>query len=59
MSQNGRRRVVITGVGMLSPLGNDPESSWEALVDSLEAGMLPGRKHHHRTGAAATGTGSP
>jgi 3-oxoacyl-[acyl-carrier-protein] synthase II len=30
---NGRRRVVITGVGMVSPLGNDVESSWKALVD--------------------------
>src|SRR5919204_641789 len=31
-SLNGRRRVVITGLGMVSPLGNDVESSWEALV---------------------------
>jgi 3-oxoacyl-[acyl-carrier-protein] synthase II len=31
-SQNGRRRVVITGVGMVTPLGNDPESTWENLV---------------------------
>ena len=28
------------------------EASWDALVDSLEAGMLPGRRHHRR-GAAA------
>jgi 3-oxoacyl-[acyl-carrier-protein] synthase II len=32
MSLNGRRRVVITGVGALSPLGNDVETTWEALV---------------------------
>ena len=31
-SYNGRRRVVITGLGMVSPLGNDVESSWQALV---------------------------
>ena len=32
MAHNGRRRVVITGVGMVTPLGNDPESTWEGLV---------------------------
>ena len=31
-SLNGRRRVVITGLGLVSPLGNDVESSWESLV---------------------------
>ena len=29
---DGRRRVVITGLGMVSPLGNDVRSSWSALV---------------------------
>ena len=29
---NGKRRVVITGLGMVSSLGNDVESSWRALV---------------------------
>jgi 3-oxoacyl-[acyl-carrier-protein] synthase II len=33
MSLNGRRRVVITGMGAVSPLGNDVESSWENLVE--------------------------
>jgi 3-oxoacyl-[acyl-carrier-protein] synthase II len=32
MSLNGRRRVVITGLGAVTPLGNDPESTWETLV---------------------------
>jgi len=31
-SYNGRRRVVITGLGMVSPLGNDVESSWQSLI---------------------------
>jgi 3-oxoacyl-[acyl-carrier-protein] synthase II len=26
------RRVVVTGLGMLSPLGNDPESTWKNLL---------------------------
>jgi 3-oxoacyl-[acyl-carrier-protein] synthase II len=33
-SENGRRRVVVTGVGALTPLGNDAESFWENLVAS-------------------------
>jgi 3-oxoacyl-[acyl-carrier-protein] synthase II len=32
MSANGRRRVVITGLGAVTPLGNDVRSSWENLV---------------------------
>src|ERR671936_47997 len=32
MSLNGRRRVVITGLGAVTPLGNDVESTWESLV---------------------------
>jgi 3-oxoacyl-[acyl-carrier-protein] synthase II len=31
-SLNGRRRVVVTGLGALTPLGNDVESTWESLV---------------------------
>ena len=42
--------------GAIGVSENIIESSWEALVDSLEAGMLPGRKHHRRAGAAATGS---
>jgi 3-oxoacyl-[acyl-carrier-protein] synthase II len=29
---NGRRRVVVTGMGMVTPLGNDLETTWENLV---------------------------
>jgi 3-oxoacyl-[acyl-carrier-protein] synthase II len=32
MNGNGRRRVVVTGIGMVSSLGNDAESSWARLI---------------------------
>jgi 3-oxoacyl-[acyl-carrier-protein] synthase II len=32
MGANGRRRVVITGLGAVTPLGNDVPSSWEQLI---------------------------
>jgi 3-oxoacyl-[acyl-carrier-protein] synthase II len=32
-SLNGRRRVVITGMGAVSPLGNDFETTWQNLVE--------------------------
>jgi 3-oxoacyl-[acyl-carrier-protein] synthase II len=31
-SQNGRRRVVITGLGAVTPLGTDVRSTWEGLI---------------------------
>jgi len=39
-AHNGRRRVVVTGVGMVTPLGNDAESTWESLVAG-ESGAGP------------------
>jgi 3-oxoacyl-[acyl-carrier-protein] synthase II len=32
MNLNGRRRVVITGLGAVSPLGNDVETTWTNLL---------------------------
>jgi 3-oxoacyl-[acyl-carrier-protein] synthase II len=31
-SPNGRRRVVITGLGAITPLGNDVRTTWETLI---------------------------
>ncbi len=35
-----KRRVVITGMGMISPLGNDMASSWDAIVNG-RSGLGP------------------
>jgi 3-oxoacyl-[acyl-carrier-protein] synthase II len=32
LDRNGRRRVVVTGMGLISSLGNDLDSSWKALL---------------------------
>jgi 3-oxoacyl-[acyl-carrier-protein] synthase II len=32
VNSNGRRRVVITGLGLVSPIGNSVDESWQALL---------------------------
>jgi 3-oxoacyl-[acyl-carrier-protein] synthase II len=39
-SDNGRRRVVVTGLGMVTPLGNDVETSWSNLIAG-KSGVAP------------------
>src|SRR5436189_2087375 len=43
---NGRRRVVITGLGAVSPLGNDAETSWRSLLAG-ESGAAPITQFDH------------
>ncbi|HET9493745.1 MAG TPA: beta-ketoacyl-ACP synthase II [Chloroflexia bacterium] len=31
--KNGRRRVVVTGMGAISPLGNDVSTTWQGIVE--------------------------
>ena len=48
-ANNGRRRVVITGVGMVTPLGNDPDSTWENLVAGKSGAGPDHALRHGRT----------
>ncbi|MDM8520352.1 beta-ketoacyl-ACP synthase II [Anaerolineales bacterium HSG6] len=38
--KSNRRRVVVTGLGIVSPLGNDLESNWQGLIDGV-CGVAP------------------
>src|SRR5229473_6086799 len=50
MSTNGRRRVVITGLGCVSPLGNSVDDTWRNLVAG-ESGAGVITAFDHTTGA--------
>jgi len=39
-SENGRRRVVVTGMGAVTPLGNDVETFWKNLIAG-QSGAAP------------------
>ncbi len=51
------RRVVITGIGVISPLGNSPDKLWDALSSGTsgvrELTSIPGEVFHTRYGAEA------
>ena len=49
MSTNGRRRVVITGLGCVSPLGNSVDDTWRNLVAG-ESGAAEITAFDHTTG---------
>lgn len=38
MADRARRRVVVTGMGLLTPVGNDLDSAWRALRDGVPGG---------------------
>jgi 3-oxoacyl-[acyl-carrier-protein] synthase II len=37
MTSNGRARVVVTGMGAITPLGNDVEQTWQGLLQGCSA----------------------
>ena len=40
MAETERRRVVVTGMGAVTPLGLDVASSWEGVVEG-RSGVVP------------------
>ena len=56
-SDNGRRRVVITGMGAVTPLGNDVESFWENLIAG-QSGAGPDHRRSTRPSSPSTSPAS-
>ena len=38
MSLIDKRRIAVTGIGLVTPVGNDRESTWEALLAGRSGG---------------------
>lgn len=46
ISQNGQKRVVITGMGALSPLGFNVQDSWKTVLGNFDNIQLFAPEHH-------------
>ena len=44
MNENGKRRVVITGIGAVTPIGNNVDTMWQA-VQAGKCGVAPITKY--------------
>jgi len=53
--ESNRRRIVVTGLGMVSSIGNSVEDSWEALI----RGDYCAISHLAKTAKPHPSTGSP
>ena len=52
---NGKRRVVITGTGLITPLGHNVEDTWKAILDG-KSGLSTESDQFDKEGLALKGT---